>query len=133
MSNDAFYYIGLINTKSEIPDDLELKLNYLPFLSNRNFSYTIDTVLMANEMNRFPDCSKVLQFKYLFHAIKKRKRFAKWTKPPKPSLDFLIVKKYYGYNIKNTEIAMKLLTKEQLKIIKSKMNIGGDKKRNYAV
>jgi len=130
MSN-PFFYIGLINTKSEMPDDAEIKLNYVPFLSNRNFSYSIDTVLVANEMNRFADCSKVLQFKYLFHSIKKRKRYAKWTKPPKRTNDFLIVKKYYDYSDKHTENAMKLLTKEQLKIIKSKMNIGGEKRADY--
>ena len=130
---NPFDYIKLINTKSYVPDDADVKLNYVPFLTNRNFSYSMDTVLIANEINRYSDCDKLLQFKYYFNSVKKRKRYAKWTKPPKPTMEFLIVKKYYGYNNKNTEMALKLLTKDQLKIIKSKMNIGGDKKARYDV
>lgn len=132
MSN-PFFYVGLINNKGDIPDNAEIKLNYVPFLTNRQLSYSMDTVLIANEINRYPDCDKILQFKFLFNSIKKRKRYAKWSNPPKLTNDFLIVKKYYGYNIRNTEIAMKLLTKEQLKIIKEKMNIGGSKKNDYDI
>lgn len=130
---NPFNYIGLINNKGGIPEDAELKLNYVPFLTNRNFSYSLDTVLVANEINRYPNCDKPLQFKYMYHSIKKRKRYAKWTKAPKPTIDFLVVKKYYGYNTRNTEIAMKLLTKDQLKIIKEKMNIGGEKRMAFDV
>lgn len=132
MSN-PFNYIGLINSKVDMPDDSEINLNYVPFLTNRNFSYTLDTVLLSNEMNRLSDISKVQQFKFLFHSVKKRKRYAKWSKPPKPSNDFLIIKKYFDYNDKHTEMAMKLLTKDQIKVIKSKMTIGGEKKSTYDV
>lgn len=132
MSN-PFEYIKIISDKNRVPDDAEVKLNYVPFLTNRNFSYTMDTALIANEMNKYPDCEKLLQFKYFFNSVKKRKRYAKWTKPPKPKNDYLIIKKYFNYNDKNTELAMKLLTKEQIKVIKSKMNIGGAKKTGYDI
>ena len=130
---NPFEYITLINGKNYIPDNEEIEANYVPFLTNRNFSYSSDTILLANEMNQYPDCNKVLQFYYYYYSVKKRKRYVKWTKPPKQSIDFLVVKKYYKYNTKNTEIAMKLLTKEQINIIKEKMNIGGDKKMQFDI
>lgn len=132
MSN-PFDMIKLINNKSEMPSDAEIKENYVPFVINRNFSYTMDTVLIANEMNKHSDSDVVMQFKYYFHSVKKRKRYAKWTKPEKHTLDFKIVRKYYNYNNKNTELAMQLLTDEQLKIIKTKMSIGGIKKMEFDV
>lgn len=131
--NSPFEYIKLLNNKGEIPDDSELKLNYVPFITNRNLASTLDTVLFANEMNKHHELDKADQFKYYFYSINKRKRYSKWIKPIKLSNDFLIVKKYYDYNNRNTEVAMKLLTKEQLKIIKEKMNIGGSKRVEYDI
>jgi hypothetical protein len=56
--------------------------------------------------------------------VRPRKRFSPWHKKTIHN-DFEYVKEYYGYNNKKTEEALKILSKEQIGIIKSKLNKGG--------
>ena len=68
--------------------------DYLPFIVNKCLSYFTDTVLFVNEMNRFSDLPKKMQYDYILHSIRKRKRFSRWEKNNK-SKKFLLVKEYY--------------------------------------
>ena len=54
---------------------------------NRGLSYFPDSVLQANAMNLRSFLDKQTQFDYLFHSIRKRKRFSKWHK--KTNLDIV--------------------------------------------
>jgi hypothetical protein len=42
--------------------DHQVEKQYLPFIVNKGLSYTMDTVLYANEMNIRPNTDKKLQF-----------------------------------------------------------------------
>lgn len=50
--------------------------DYNPFIVNKAFSLYPDTILISNEMNINHHISKKMQHDYLFHMIRKRKRWS---------------------------------------------------------
>lgn len=95
---------------------------YLPFMVNRGLSYFADTVLQANELNRLWELDKRLQYDFLLNIVRKRKRFSKWFKKLAEE-DLKLVMEYYGFNHSKAEAALKLLTKDQLLLIKQELEV----------
>ena len=126
---NPFEYINAINfTKKDLMtgsenDELAEK-NYVPFITNKTLSYFPDTVLYANKMNLNHELDKKLQFHYLINSIRPRKRFTKWVKKQEDN-DLDAIAEYYGYNRQKSEQALTLLSPDQLKIIKKKLEKGG--------
>jgi len=62
-------------------DNTELaEKTYAPFLTNKAFSYHVDTIMYANEMNMRSALENQLAFDYYLNSIRPQKRFAKWIK-----------------------------------------------------
>jgi Bacteriophage clamp loader A subunit len=116
--------IDVIST-SENPEKAE-KL-YNPFLTNRGLSYFADTVLYCNEMNRYHELDKKLQFDFLLNSIRKNKRFSKWHKAEVDE-DTQLVSDYYKCNIRKAKEILTILSTEQLRQLKEKMHVGGANK-----
>ena len=109
-----------------IDEDPSLEKEYPPYIINRCFSGHIDSIMYANEMNRYHFLSKKMQYDFLLNSLGKKKRFSPWIRQDKiKDLDY--VKKYYGYSNEKAKQALKILTKEQLTFIKSKFETGGTK------
>ena len=125
---NPFEYLNAINTtkKDIMVDDLSEK-SYNAFMVNRSLSYFHDTVLLANEMNRYHHLDNRLQFDFLINITRKRKRFSKWAKA-QPESDIDAVKEYYEYSNEKARQALTLLSPEQIKIIKTKVSKGGKRK-----
>jgi len=98
--------------------------DYNPYLTNRGLSYFPDTIHYAQEMNQLHQLDKKMQHDYLFNAIRKAKRFSKWTKKIE-NKDVEIIIEYFGYSHKRAEEALTILTKDQVKEIKKKLEKGG--------
>ena len=127
MGNNPFDFINSINyTKKDIMTDDLIEKDYNPFLTNRSLSYFVDAVIFANEMNKNPHLDNRLQFHFFINTIRKRKRFSKWLKP-KTEDEVEAIKIYYGYSNEKARQAINLLTSEQVKDIKKKVNKGGRK------
>ena len=109
-------------TKQDIMNELNEK-EYAPFLVNRSLSYHQDCILYTNEMNRRFDISHQLQYHYLLNTIRKRKRFAKWSKPEQID-DLKIVMDYYSVSREKAEEYLQLLGNKTA-ILKKRMNKGG--------
>ena len=123
-----FDFLNSINiTKQYLMVDDIVEKQYVPFMVNRTLSYFPDTVLIANEMNRYHHLDKKLQYDFLINIVRKRKRFTKWMKREK-SADVDIVKEFYGYSDEKAHQALEILTPDQLKIIKNKVSKGGRRK-----
>jgi len=122
---NPFDYVNAINsTKKDIMvDDLSEKA-YDPFLTNRSLSYFVDTVLLANEMNRYHHLDNKLQFQFLLNSIRKGKRFSKWAKAESPD-DLNVVKEYYGYSNEKARQALLLLSDKEIDELKNKVFKGG--------
>ena len=97
---------------------------YNSFMVNRSLSYFSDTVLAANEMNRYHQVDARLQFDFLINIIRKRKRFSKWDKKQIDG-DIEMIQEYYGYNEQKAIQVLPLHTPEQIEIIRKKVNKGG--------
>ena len=124
-----FDFINAISStkKNLLTDDPSLEKEYNPFLANRGLSYFTDTIMHANKMNFNHHLDKKLQFDYLINNIRAAKRFSKWAKKVEIN-DLEVVKTYYSYNDRNAKIALSLLSADQLKTIKEKLEQGGVKR-----
>ena len=70
-----------------------------------------------------------MQHDFFIHIVRKKKRFSPWLRKDKIN-DLDTVKTYYGYSNEKAEQILKILTKEQLNFIKSKLDIGGRHERS---
>jgi len=124
---NPFEYLNSINyTKKDIMVDDIAEKQYNAFMVNRSLSYFNDTVLMANEINRYHHLDNRLQFDFLLNIVRKKKRFSKWMKPETVS-DVEVVKDYYGYTNEKAKQALTLLTSDQINELKKKVYKGGRK------
>jgi len=124
---NPFDFVNAINyDKQDIMVDDITEKQYVPFMVNRSLSYFQDTVLMANEMNLNAHLDNRLQFDFFINIVRKRKRFSKWFKPETQS-DVEVVKTYYGYSNEKARQVLSLLTKDQIEVLKKKVNKGGRK------
>ena len=112
---------SISNTKKDI---LENEKDYNAFMVNRGLSYFPDTVLYANEMNKFHHLDNRLQYSFLINIVRKRNRFSKWNKSIE-SENINAIKRYYGYSNEKARDVLPLLSNENLKTIRGRINHGG--------
>jgi hypothetical protein len=118
-------FLKSINTKNVKLGVLEVEEDYNPFIINRALSYFIDTVMYANEMNKYPTCDVNMQYDFYYYSLRKRSRFSPWVKPEKPTERVELLKEYYGYNTKNAEVVVDMIPESEFQRIKSLLNKGG--------
>lgn len=122
---NPFEYVNAINlTKKDIMVDDIAEKAYTPFLINRSLSYFNDTVLFANEMNRYHHLDHRLQFDFFINIIRKKKRFSKWIKPQEIE-NLELIKEYYGYSNEKAKSVLSLLNNDQIEELKQRIYKGG--------
>ena len=114
------------NKDNLIEEDPEAISSYPPYIVNRCLSGHLDTVLFANEMNKYSNLDKDMQYSFFLYTLRKRKRFSPWLKKEQVE-DLDLVKKHYGYSNEKAKVAVSLLTKTQLEYIRNKHDMGGKK------
>lgn len=119
--NPFAFITSISNSKIDI---LENEKDYNAFMVNRGLSYFPDTVIYANEMNKFHHLDSRLQFDFLINIVRKRNRFSKWNKNVE-SEKLQIVKEYYGYSNEKARDILPLLSNEHLNIIRGRIQHGG--------
>ena len=123
-------YLNSINLNKENlmdSDDPAWEKNYPAYVVNKCMSHHMDTVLFANEMNRYSFLPSRLQYDFYIHIVRPRKRFSPWGKKEKVN-DLEIVKEYYGYSNEEAKQALRILSPTHLDYIKDKLNKGGKKR-----
>lgn len=125
MAISPFDYINSINNKEYIFDKHSEK-DYNPFIVNLGFSYFMDTVLLANELNKHSNIPNKAQYDFLYHSVTKKKRFSKWVKKEdKVDENLQLISDYFGFSLNKAKDALKVLTDEQIEQIKLLMDKGG--------
>ena len=121
-------WFNSINQTKEnlIDEDPSLEKEYAPYIINRCSSGQIDSLLFANEMNVYHFLPKKMQYDFLINTLRKRKRYSPWIRKEKVD-DLECVKTYYGYSTQKAQQALKILTSQQITLIKRKLDIGGAK------
>jgi hypothetical protein len=121
-------YLNSINQskKNILHGDKIAESEYPPYIVNKCLSSFTDTILFVNEMNKNPHLDKKLQYDFYINTLKPRKRFSPWLK--KQTLENIeLVKEYYGYSHNKALEALRILTTQQLEVIKKALNKGGTK------
>jgi hypothetical protein len=112
---------SILQTKTPVLED---EKDYNPFIVNKALSYHMDCVMYANQMNVNFGLDKKPQYDYLINIVRAKKRsFAKWEKPIKED-SLQSVKLFFNYSDAKAADALKVLTDEQIEIIKEKTKIG---------
>jgi|TARA_B110000971_G_C19948606_1_gene472230 hypothetical protein len=112
---------SISNSKKDI---LENKKDYNAFMVNRGLSYFPDTVIYANEMNKYHHLDGDLQYQFLINIVRKRNRFSKWNKSTE-SDDIKIIKDFYGYSNEKARDVLPLLSSKNLNILRNRIQHGG--------
>jgi hypothetical protein len=129
---NPFDFVTSINTskknlmKGTENDELAEK-TYSPWLTNKALSYFADTIHAANMMNCNHHADHKLQYSFLINIIRPSKRFSKWVKKEKDE-DLEAIMEHFGYNRQKAKTALELLTPDQIKTIKKKLEKGGIKR-----
>ena len=125
---NPFEYLKAINeTKKDVMVDDIAEKEYNPFIINRGLSFFRDTILYANEMNRYHHLDHRLQFDFFINIIKKKKRWSKWVKPQEVA-NLELIKEYYGYSNEKAKSALSLMSNEQIEELKNRIYKGGKRK-----
>ena len=113
-------------TKQNLLDseDSSWEKEYPAWVVTKCMASHYDTVLLANEMNIYYELPNKLQYDFYINTVRKRKRFSPWEKKVKIE-DLETVKKYYNYSTQKAQAILKILNKDQLDHLKSKLNRGG--------
>ena len=122
-------YLNAINfTKKNLmdSDDLLWQKKYPAFIVNIILSDFQDCIMLINEMNRNHFVDKDMQFQFLLNSIRSKKRYSPFLRSSKLK-DLDVVKEYYGYNNEKAKVALDILTKDEVKLIKEKLFKGGTK------
>ena len=107
---------------ADIPEETERK--YVPFITNKSFSFHIDTILHANEMNAKHWLFKDAQYRYYLGALRPRDRRSKWFKAEK-DIELDNIQLHYQCNRSVAKQYAQVLTKENIDIINNKVSKGG--------
>ena len=105
-------------------EDKMWEKKYPAFIVNKCLSAFPETLMLVNEMNMRGHLDKKLQFDFLINSLRRMNRFTPWLKSKKVN-DIEYVKEYYGYSNEKAKSALTILSNEQLKYIKKKLNKGG--------
>ena len=124
-SSDKDLMEGVSAEDSSLPDPDSPEKAYTPFMVNRGLSYFQDTILYANEMNRHAHLPVRMQYDFLRHGIRPRKRFSKWFKAIPNSADVEIIMKHYGYSSERAQEVLHLFSEDQLADLHAQHDRGG--------
>lgn len=127
---NPFDYVSAINySKKDIMVDDVTEKEYNAYIINKALSFFPDTILYANEMNKYHHLDHRLQFDFFINIIKKKQRFSKWLKPSEME-NLELIKNYYGYSNEKAKSVLTLLSNEQIDELKKRMYKGGRTKSN---
>jgi hypothetical protein len=121
---------SILQTKKDLSEDDGFTKTYTPFIVNRAISFHYDCILPVNEMNRYPNLPKVMQYQFLLNTVRGYKRpYKQWQKRETIS-DLEIIKEYYNYSDEKAKDVMVLLTADQIEQLRKRIDKGGSKNDN---
>lgn len=120
-----FDTINAISSKRPLTygDLQEQNLPYEPFMVNRAFSLSEDSVRLAALMNERSHLDKEMQATFYIHALRPRRRFEKWPKNFKDD-DAAVIAAYYGMSLREAKLSVSLHTKEQYAVMREVLESG---------
>jgi len=112
------------------------EFKYSKWRTNTILSNHKDTIDVAQKMNQNHHLSDKLHYHFLFYKVHKQKRYGKKKTDQDKKLEkqleqeakiISLIQDYYKYNVVRAKEAYKILTKDQLELIRQKQEKGGAK------
>lgn len=122
------------NSKELIDIDEKQEHPYSAWRTNSTLSNFSDAIHYVNEINLNHHLSDKLQYHYLFYSIRKQKRYGKKKTSDDKKIEteskvynelIALIQDHYKYNIEKAKQALKVLSEEQIDIIRNKQEKGG--------
>ena len=128
MNDTPFDFLNSINmTKVNlVRDEGRGASEYAPYLMNKGLSQFPDTIMFANEMNLRCHMDKQMQYEFLLHSVRPRKRMSKWAKKDEAELVQTIVD-LFGCSVRKAEELRDILGEKTVKeiLVRGKKMHGG--------
>lgn len=124
--------VNNINEKTGgVLDEEFIKTHYNEWIVNTSMSNNIDTLALAEVMNRCQRLDVYTQYLFYYYGVKKFRRYGKWQKKDSSNDNKLsLIKDYYGYStIKAKEILPVIDKLDVWDDIKKDLDRGGVVKR----
>lgn len=99
--------------------------DYNPWIINKAFSLTVDTIMYSNEMNLRAHLDKQMQNAYYINTIRPGFRKTEWVKKGDTGHDIDCIMEYYNVTQRKADEILRVLTKDQLALLKRKIIKGG--------
>jgi len=126
-----------INSGRELIDiDKPQEFSYNQWRTNISLSNFVETLENVEVMNENYHLDNKLHYHYLFYSVRKARRYGKKKTDEDKKLErqmkdeqklLSLIQDYYKYNIVRAKEALKILSPEQIEIIKKKQEKGGVK------
>ena len=130
-------YENSINSGRQLIDlDTPQEFKYNKWRTNSSLSMHRDTIDVAQKMNLNHHISDKMHYHFLFNSVRKQKRYGKKKTDAEKKLEkqleqesktLSLIQDYYKYNIVRAKEAYKILTKDQIELIRKKQEKGGVK------
>lgn len=123
-----FEWLDKINSGKDLVLDADNPFkDYPAYQILQGLSQNMDTVLLANEMNKRPGLSKEMQFAFLDKATLKKKRFGKWVKVEAEAdkEDVETVSEFYQVNRIKAAEYLRMIQPHELEFMRNRINKGG--------
>jgi hypothetical protein len=127
MNDSPFDFLNSINLtkKNLIREEGRGASEYAPYLMNRGLSQFPDSIMHSNEMNMRGHLDKQMQYEFLLHSIRPRKRVGKWAKKEDAEVTQKIVD-IFGCSVRKAEEIKATLDKKTIaKIVKRESEMRG--------
>jgi len=111
-----------INSKSDLEFDIK---EYIPWMTNKIFSNTLDTVFFAEVMNMNYSLDSDIQYSFMFNAIPKANRFGRYNKSSGINNDVNLIMQKYQVNQNTAESYLKVMNDTAIKKLQEEMIEGG--------
>lgn len=129
MSSPFDFVKAIQATKQNLMADPQSEKEYVPFIVNKALSSDLDTIMDANEMNRRHHLDKKMQFGYLLHRIRARRRpFHPWLKQT-VNADVVAIKTVWECSTHKALEITRVLTPEQMEAVRKITDLGGKSKK----
>lgn len=113
-------------SKKYLIDSPENENAFNPWMTAVAFSQHQDTIFIANMANEIYQAPKHAIYNFYHEVVPKKKRFGKWAK--KPIIDDSTIEiacQLFGWSKRRAPELIKVLDKQQLLLLKSKLDKGG--------
>lgn len=113
--------------KPLLDNDEKAQKLFQPYVTNRFYSFFVDTIFYANEMNCNWQVDKKSQFDFYRLSLRKKKRFSKWIRKDTDE-KIELVKKVFNYTDAKAKEVLNILGPHDFEELKKYLDTGGFRK-----